>query len=279
VREREKTKKKLKPRHDFILTLFSPTGGFSHSTQRVPLHIASISGSRKAVLLLIKYGSALDPLDAYSKTPLYYAVKKGYADIVNVFLHHGSNFSLTFGSKSLLHLAAGLGYESICKNLIERGISKEIRSDSGLTPLHEACLNGRQKVVIGLFTYGWSLGDLDNDLKSPMHYAAMSNSLELVKWLQEKKLSLTAPDKFGLTPLHYAAINGREQTIEYLLTILLFDFIDSVDVYGNSPLFYCSIHSHLESLRLLLEAGADPLQKNVHPSFLWLDPITDLFSF
>jgi ankyrin repeat protein len=51
-----------------------------------PLHIAAINGDLKSTELLIKSGAKTDILNKMKKTPVDYAVKYGYLDIVNFYV-------------------------------------------------------------------------------------------------------------------------------------------------------------------------------------------------
>lgn len=78
-----------------------------------------------------------------------------------------------------------------------------------------------------------------------------------------------ARDEFTqATPLHMAAANGHFEVIKYIIDQLPSQevrkkAVNAVNDSGNTPMHWAALLGSLESVRLLLEAGADPLHKNL----------------
>ncbi|MEV5708729.1 ankyrin repeat domain-containing protein [Actinoallomurus sp. NPDC052274] len=66
-----------------------------------------------------------------------------------------------------------------------------------------------------------------------------------------------ATSEAGQTPLSHAASRGTAEITELLIATKQVD-LDSRDKAGVSPLHYASRHGHIDPVRLLLEAGANP---------------------
>ena len=67
-------------------------------------------------------------------------------------------------------------------------------------------------------------------------------------------------NKPGWTPLHYAATKGHTD----IMTLLLdnYAYIDASSPNGSTPLMMAAMYGTPAAVKLLLEAGADPLIKN-----------------
>jgi len=67
-------------------------------------------------------------------------------------------------------------------------------------------------------------------------------------------------NKPGWTPLHYAATNGYLETMTLLLDN--YAYIDAASPNGTTPLMMAAHYGTPAAVKLLLEAGADPMLKN-----------------
>jgi ankyrin repeat protein len=68
-------------------------------------------------------------------------------------------------------------------------------------------------------------------------------------------------NKPGWTPLHYAATNGQLPVIRFLLDEHA--YIDAESPNRTTPLMMAAMYGTPEAVKVLLEAGADPLLKNM----------------
>ncbi len=87
--------------------------------------------------------------------------------------------------------------------------------------------------------------------------AALHGNLDVVRLLVEKGAEVNRP---GWTPLHYAATSGNEDLLRYLLDQNA--YIDAQSPNHTTPLMMAARHDHVDSVRLLVEAGADPTPRN-----------------
>jgi ankyrin repeat protein len=100
----------------------------------------------------------------------------------------------------------------------------------------------------------------DNEGRRPIH-DAVATSEYLVAWLIDKGATLTALTHAQQSVLHIAAISKQSNTLGLLLETLTSSqrgiLLDQQDNQGKTPLFYACLSGHLETVSLLLEAGAD----------------------
>jgi len=81
--------------------------------------------------------------------------------------------------------------------------------------------------------------------------------LPLVKKLVERDADV---NKTGWTPLHYAATGGHVAVIEHLLEHSA--YIDAESPNGSTPLMMAAMYGSPESVKQLIQAGADLTLKN-----------------
>ena len=93
--------------------------------------------------------------------------------------------------------------------------------------------------------------------ESPLMLAALKGQLELADKLVKKGADV---NKTGWTPLHYAASNGHVEVIKLLLENHA--YIDAESPNSSTPLMMASMYGNPQSVKLLLNEGADPLLKN-----------------
>jgi ankyrin repeat protein len=93
---------------------------------------------------------------------------------------------------------------------------------------------------------------------TPLHNAAMAGSSTVVRLLLENGATLNSRDKDRRTPLHLSAEMGHPG-----VTKLLLDqpdgkkLVDSRNVWSETPLRHAVLGRHLETVKLLVESGAD----------------------
>lgn len=93
--------------------------------------------------------------------------------------------------------------------------------------------------------------------ESPLMLAALKGETLLCQRLIQKGAYVNKP---GWAPLHYAATNGHLEVIDLLLEH--FAYIDAASPNNTTPLMMAAHYGTPAAVRLLLEAGADPMIKN-----------------
>jgi hypothetical protein len=83
--------------------------------------------------------------------------------------------------------------------------------DTGMTPLHYACLYGDESMLANLVNYGAQTTALDFKLRPPLFYAVMYGDLNMVNYLTNQDPSvLNFKDKYGNTPLHITMMFSKD---------------------------------------------------------------------
>lgn len=132
-----------------------------------------------------------------------------------------------------IHLAAHNGYELVVELLVQYGEDAGVATDEGVTPLLLACSSGQ--------------GTTFNYL----------SSLENGKYLN-------VVSKTGLTPLHKASSVGHDSIVRKCIEFISGDkaMIDAESESGGTSLHIASQNGHLETVKLLIQAGADVSKQN-----------------
>jgi ankyrin repeat protein len=122
------------------------------------------------------------------------------------------------------------------KFLLEAGTNPSVRSENGRTPLHAVAWWG-----------GGSTPEPD------------TAAVRIIELLLEAGADVEARDDSGCTPLHEAAGGdwGNPSAVKALLARGA--SVDPFDTEGRTPLFLSAQRGEPPCVRLLLEAGADPL--------------------
>ena len=173
-----------------------------------------------------------------------------------------------FSSFSFLSLAGS--YEDFFKavqfddvrtvqSLLQRGFDPNTVNPAGHSGLMLAVREPSLKVAEVLAGWPQTKVEVRNDKdESPLMLAALKGHLALVKKLVERDADV---NKTGWTALHYAASGGHTQVIDFLLENSA--YIDAESPNGTTPLMMAAMYGSPESVKLLIQAGADLNVKNM----------------
>ena len=160
------------------------------------LHEACLLGDEQIVEMLLKemqkrhLNLLLPNIDR--QTPLHFACKKGFTDIVKLLLQFG-------------------------KHQMQEMVSTQ--DTEGNTPLHFATESGRLEIVRCILKC--EAADIEAekyDETTPLHIAAKYGHLEISQLIVSQKAeAMSCIDAYQQTPLHFAAKYNHSETIDYLL--------------------------------------------------------------
>ena len=142
--------------------------------------------------------------------------------------------------------------------LLQRGFDPNTVNPAGLSGLMLAVKEPSLKVAQLLLSWPKVKAEVRNDKdESVLMLAALKGYLPLVKRLVELDADVNKP---GWTPLHYAASTGQVAVIEFLLENSA--YIDAESPNGSTPLMMAALYGSPESVKVLIQAGADLNVKN-----------------
>lgn len=192
--------------------------------------------------------------------------------------------------RNCLHVAVIANREPIIDIALKLGVDLNSRDATGRTPLHFAAIHNRKDVVIKLIEAGANLDIVDQDNFSPLLYSIKNKNPDLVKILVDHGASINGncdqgyiplnfacqygvheacdillkkpdiklqTDANGLSPIHVAASAGYHTIIQLLIEHN--PNVNEIDKLNHwTALYYAALEGHLKSVKVLLEAGADP---------------------
>ncbi len=124
--------------------------------------------------------------------------------------------------------------------------------DHGNTPLHLAASLAQPNMIQLLLKHGAEILSKNDEGRLPIHLAA-THSFELAHLLLGNGSLLYIPDVKGLSVLDMAFSHGAEA----VSTLLGEQFVNSLDMKGNTPLHYASQRGALAIVGELIDYGAD----------------------
>lgn len=146
----------------------------------------------------------------------------------------------------------------VIRGLLNRGFDVNTPNPAGETALLLAMREPSLKVLPLLLAQP----DLKAEVRSqqdesPLMLAAMKGMTAVCEQLIAKGADVNKP---GWAPLHYAATGGHLQIMQLLLDEHA--YVDAASPNNTTPLMMAAHYGTPSAVKLLLEAGADPLLRN-----------------
>jgi uncharacterized protein len=224
---------------------------------------------------------------ALNRSPLILSLLNGDIKLAEFLVSQGADpqYSSALG-ESPVHLAAGLNSVSLLEILHAAKVKIDKAGRSRTTPLMTACEEGATEAVQWLLEHKAKPNRTDSDGQTPLTLAAGKCHLEVVRLLLEAGAELHPKTPLGeplalaagaveLVPLKpgqksfilstfnadgaftYAPLD--EQRVLQTVRLLLHGGTDPKRASGNTPALCAAARSgHLEVVKLLLDAGANP---------------------
>lgn len=227
-----------------------------------PLHVAIEMQNIEMVSVLLQHMAPLEATREGGQTPLHYAVKSKQKGIIQLLLQYGANWkAVDDKGMTVLHFAiedsvgcwrsgpyyavtrpkvkSGTAQDitEILKLFLVRGMTADIKTRDGQTPLHFAVKRHLKSVVEFLLMHNANLHACninkdsllhiavkDGNAKSPCNGATSEQILEnekkkakFVTWLISKGAKVDLLNKDGETPLQLAVKHNQKQIFPVLL--------------------------------------------------------------
>ncbi|KAL3451363.1 ankyrin repeat-containing domain protein [Aspergillus insuetus] len=239
--------------------------------------------SDERVKRLLAFGANIHAVDFEGNGILSHAVQsRGGGNVWEVLLSAGADPLLTnYKGDTLFHTFIEYtsrsyrdsSYKTMLERLLQqKKLSPLVQNHAGQTIMHLRCRQPpsyattktlQDENLIERFPSGTVEALLeiqDNDGRRPIHDAVAASEY-LVAWLINKGATLTALTHAQQNVLHIAAISKQSNTMGLLLETLADsqrqNLLNQQDNGGRTPLYYACLSGHLQTVSLLLEAGAD----------------------
>jgi len=153
--------------------------------------------------------------------------------------------------------AAQRGDLDVVRTLLRSGADVNAAQGDGMTALHWAAMEGRADMVDVLLYAGATPGSTTRlGGYTALHLASRAGHAEAIERLLAGNARPGVPTSTGATALHYAAAAGRPDAVEVLLRHGA--VIDQpAGAHAQTPLMWATAYDRVETMRTLLEAGAD----------------------
>ena len=176
-------------------------------------------------------------------SPLILASMRGYTDTVRLLLARGAQVHLKAGNgMSALAAASYFGRTETVKLLLDHG---------SVCTLRWACFGGHTDIVQLLIAHGTPIND-------ELNLASLGGHVETVKLLLDHGAQVNLQNENGISPLISASFTGSVESIRYILYTVQIDIRN----YRMSTFIRSSIKGHAETIRLLLDRGAQVNMQN-----------------
>jgi len=221
------------------------------------LLLTACKNGQKGVVMafLKKDGINVNAVDEIGFSPLHYACKRGYRDIIKLLLDKDADVNLISNeSITPLHMAVTSGNKEVVKLLTDAGSDINATDKAGKTPLIYAVEARKAECARYLIELGADTSVMDNQNHTALDYA---NALGLVQLIESMaKENSGNADSFGNTPLHQACHNGQGEVVKAMLAKGDMD-INARNDDKETPLFLAVAENNILIAELLLDAGAD----------------------
>ncbi|OMJ69090.1 hypothetical protein SteCoe_33275 [Stentor coeruleus] len=193
--------------------------------RKTPLMFAVTKGYYKCVEILLNAGAKVTSKDKCKRTALIWAVKNGQSKEASLLLSKGAPFDEPDSSKNYaLHYAAAYGWMECLEILLAAGANVNCQNDWKMPPLLIAMLKGQTGCVERLLQEE----NIDINCKDEAGRTLLSQSIEVLSedtlrqikyFIEEKKADPNIPDSNGSTALHYLACKSRPASNNTNLTL------------------------------------------------------------
>jgi ankyrin repeat protein len=245
-----------------------------------PLTLAAANGDGVLVQRLLEVGAKATSTRWNGETALMIAAGAGSVDAVRHLVLRGADVNAADPRRgqTALMWAAAEGHADVVKALVEIGANAKAASKTGFNALVFAITKDNVEAIDTLIAAGadpnYTLPSGNKPLLVAMAYRHTAATLALL----ERGADITARDRAGNAPLHLSAQVGNAEVVEALLAkgadpnVRTPQSTPAAARGGGggfrggpggeqTPLMMASRGDHLETMRVLVAGGADPLLK------------------
>ncbi|MGI5207652.1 ankyrin repeat domain-containing protein [Spirillospora sp. CA-108201] len=229
------------------------------------LRTAAYMGNLTVLKEQIAAGVEVNVADERGWTALLVAAREAFRDGVEALLAAGADPGIALpGGFTALHQVIQhtkdrpVAYEvTVVRDGVETILTgrDEIRAEIGSHPddEYDDCVAIARMLIDG----GIDVELATSAGQTPLSHAASRGTAEITELLiATKQVDLDSRDKDGVSPLHYASRHGHLDPVRLLLQAGANP--DITENYGFTPLHEAAENGHAEVTRALLMAGADP---------------------
>ena len=259
---------------------------------------AAMNGNREAVRALLKDGVDVNTTQADGMTALHWAAQKGDVELAKILLYASANLKATtrIGGYTPLLIASKNGDAAMIDTLTRSGADANGATMNGTTPLMLASAAGKPAAVKTLIEHGANVnakeavkgetaltfaaafGRADVIRVLTAHGAdvkATTNALDLADFAKEEQERFAAERAANLGPAGRGNApggrGGAPQGPQIAGVNRQYNYTELVGFWGGlAPMHLASRQGEIESVKALMDAGADVNQRGAG------DPVTPM---
>jgi ankyrin repeat protein len=254
-----------------------------------PLSLACVNANPATVEALLAAGANPNTATSEGETPLQTAARTGSAAVVKALLARGADIKAkeNWRGQDALMWATAEGHLPVVQALIEHNADVTAASKNGYTALLFAARQGRLAIVETLVATGANVNAAQQQGIAPLTIAIYNSHWDVAAFLLDKGADPNLATA-GFTPLHLAIQVRRPELLQFAAPAST-SKLDSLDVIksllargadvnarmakgfinlrtpldmplvGATPFFLAAKTADASLMRLLVDAGADPL--------------------
>ncbi|HET8711870.1 MAG TPA: ankyrin repeat domain-containing protein, partial [Spongiibacteraceae bacterium] len=216
-------------------------------------------GDIKVATLLLQAGADSNHLAADQKSPLWYAVERNDAAMIDILLQHDAQPNQAPARADIIAFAAKGADEKIVLALLKR--ARDIETPfADATPLQWCAQRGFSRAMQQLIAQHAQIDRRDGTGRSALWLAAANNKADAVELLLREHATLDLADREEVTPLAIAATRGNTTVVDLLIRNGA--AVDKASREGNTPLLLAARSAHTDTIKRLLAAKADFEHRN-----------------
>ena len=228
------------------------------SQGNTPLCLAAQAGDLVAAQQLILRGADVHHINLDGDNALTLAAAGGQLTFIEWL---GSHFWQSvdhenYHGETALTLAARHGHQPVVQWLVSQGASLEHLNDQLKDALAEAVANGHLALAIWLSTQDTDLRRVYPDGNNLFLHAVLAGHQSMAQWLEDSDVNSQQINECGDSAFTLAARHGHRQLLARLLAKNAAG-IQQICRNGDSPLLIAARHGHGETVKLLVQHGAD----------------------
>jgi ankyrin repeat protein len=228
-----------------------PTGLDPTNYAESKLCEASENGDIEAVKTLLENGVDINEKGKFDAPALWFASLRDHAEIAKLLLDNGAYVDAKDSQwgATPFKAAAEMGHLEIARMLLAKGAYPYTKDKNGTTALMSASLHGHTDLVRLLLDIGADINAKDRADKTALHYASQKGQTEVIEILLKKgaDFETESGDENGLKPTDSPGPGVYKA---------------GVSSSDSSPMMWAAYEGKAESVRVLIEKGADVNMKD-----------------
>ena len=217
-----------------------------------PLHVAALWSEPASIAALAEAGADVEARARDEETPLFIAAKSGNGRNVSALLAAGADSDARSVTGETPILAAIAQFTDQPGRGLAVAVLAEVTADLDRA-LVAALDEGFAPVALRLIERGASVNAVDDNGQSALAASTQERGLTYFQFLVSRGADV---DRFGAETLLAAGTTGHVLIARALLEHGI--DVDVRNARGATPLLLAVMNAHVEAVKLLLDAGADP---------------------